>query len=42
MPSGRAKIDGKRIDVIAEAGPIEADTEISVVAVKGPSVIVRK
>jgi membrane-bound serine protease (ClpP class) len=41
MPSGRAKIDGKKIDVIAEAGSIKADTEISVVAVKGPSVIVR-
>ena len=41
MPSGRAKIDGKKIDVIAEAGSIKADTEITVVAVRGPSIIVR-
>lgn len=41
MPSGNAKIEGKKFDAIAEAGSISKDTAIIVVAVRGPSVVVR-
>lgn len=41
VPSGHAKIDGKKYDVIAEAGSIPKETEIVVVASRGPSLIVR-
>lgn len=41
-PSGVAKIDGKRVDVIAEGGFIEAGATITVVEVDGTRVVVRK
>jgi len=40
-PSGTAKIGGQRVDVVAESGLIERDTEIKVVAVEGMRVVVR-
>jgi membrane-bound serine protease (ClpP class) len=41
-PAGMAIIDGKRVDVLAESGMIEAGTPIEVVAVKENQIIVRK
>ena len=41
-PAGMAVIDGKRVDVLAESGMIEAGTPIQVVAVKENQIIVRK
>lgn len=41
VPSGHARIDGKKYDVIAEAGTISKEQEIVVVASRGPSLIVR-
>jgi len=40
-PSGTAKINGQRVDVVAESGLIERDTKIKVVAVEGARVVVR-
>lgn len=40
-PSGRALIDGEKLDVISETGVIDKDSEIEVVDTRGPSVIVR-
>ncbi len=40
-PSGTAKINGQRVDVVAESGLIERDTRIKVVAVEGARVVVR-
>jgi membrane-bound ClpP family serine protease len=41
MPSGNAKVDGRKRDAIAEAGSIAKGAEITVVAVRGPSIVVR-
>ncbi|MCG8599884.1 MAG: NfeD family protein [Verrucomicrobiales bacterium] len=41
MPSGRVKIDGQKIDVIAESGSIGVGVDVTVVAVRGPSIVVR-
>jgi membrane-bound serine protease (ClpP class) len=41
-PSGMAMIDGKRVDVVAEAGVIEAAMPIEVVAVNENRIVVRK
>lgn len=41
VPSGHARIEGEKHDVMAEADPISKDTEIVVVAERGPSLIVR-
>jgi membrane-bound ClpP family serine protease len=40
-PSGMAMIDGKRLDVVAESGMIVAGSNIRVVAVDGPRIVVR-
>lgn len=40
-PSGTAKIDGKRVDVVSEGQMIEKDTPIKVVTVEGLRVVVR-
>ena len=41
VPSGHARIDGKKYDVIAEAGSVSKGQDIIVVALRGPSLIVR-
>ena len=41
-PAGTAIIDGKRLDVVAESGMIERDSQIKVVAVDGSRIVVRK
>ncbi|MDF1658936.1 MAG: NfeD family protein, partial [Verrucomicrobiales bacterium] len=41
VPSGHARIDGEKYDVIAEAGSIKKDSQIRVMAMRGPSLIVR-
>lgn len=41
-PSGMALLNGKRLDVVAESGLIEAGSAIKVVAVTGTQIIVRK
>lgn len=41
-PSGMAIIGGKRVDVVSRGEYIEKDTEITVIAVTGNQVIVRK
>ena len=40
QPSGRARIDGERHDVVAESGAIDKDTEIEVIAIN-PIPVVR-
>lgn len=40
-PSGIARIQGQRVDVIAEATHLEAGTEVTVVKVAGPAIVVR-
>lgn len=40
-PSGTARINGQRVDVVAEAGLIERGTPVKVVAVEGARVVVR-
>ena len=40
-PSGKARIDGELVDVIAEGDPIDRDAEIVVVAATGNRVVVR-
>ena len=40
-PSGTAKINGQRVDVVAEGGVIERGTKIKVVAVEGARIVVR-
>ena len=40
QPSGRARIDGERHDVVAESGAIDKDTEIEVIALN-PIPVVR-
>lgn len=41
MPSGHARIEGTKYDVIAESGSVSKDAAIVVVAKRGPSLIVR-
>ncbi|MEM7601636.1 MAG: NfeD family protein [Verrucomicrobiota bacterium] len=41
VPSGHARIEGTKFDVMAEAESIPKDSEIVVVAKRGPSLIVR-
>lgn len=41
-PSGIALIDGKRIDVISEAGFIARDRTIKVILAQGPRIVVRE
>lgn len=40
-PSGVAKLNGQRVDVVAESGFIERGREVKVVAVEGARVVVR-
>lgn len=40
-PSGTAKINGQRVDVVAESGLIERGAKVKVVAVEGARVVVR-
>lgn len=40
-PSGNAKINGQRVDVVAESGLIERGTKVKVVAVEGARIVVR-
>ncbi len=42
MPSGRAEIGGEKRDVVAEGPAIAKGAKIVVVAVRGPSVVVRE
>ena len=42
MPSGRALVDGKKLDVMSESGAVRKDALLEVVAVRGPSVFVRE
>jgi membrane-bound serine protease (ClpP class) len=41
-PSGIGRIDGKRLDVVAESDMIERGSRIRVVAVEGSRILVRK
>jgi membrane-bound serine protease (ClpP class) len=41
-PSGVATIDGCRVDVVSEGGFVEQGTEIEIVLVEGPRVVVRR
>jgi membrane-bound serine protease (ClpP class) len=41
-PAGKAMIDGRRMDVVAEGDFIEADTEVVVTAGEGARIVVRK
>jgi membrane-bound serine protease (ClpP class) len=41
-PSGTARIDGRRIDVVAENGFIESGDTVVVVQIDGPRVVVRR
>ena len=41
-PSGKAIIDGKKIDVVAEVGMIESGVEVKVVKVEGINIVVRE
>ena len=40
-PSGKARLDGRKRDVLAETGMIERGTNVKVVKVEGSRVIVR-
>ena len=40
-PAGKARIDGKKHDVLAETGSIERGTDVKVVKVEGSKVVVR-
>jgi len=42
MPSGHARIDGEKYDVVTEGGSIRKDSEIQVVKSSGQSLIVRE
>jgi membrane-bound serine protease (ClpP class) len=41
-PAGKALVDGKRLDVVAESGMIAAGAAVKVTAVEGPKVVVRQ
>jgi membrane-bound serine protease (ClpP class) len=40
-PSGVARINGRRVDVVTEGGLIERDSKLKVVAVEGTRIVVR-
>jgi membrane-bound serine protease (ClpP class) len=40
-PSGTAKINGQRVDVVAESGLIERGAAVKVVTVEGSRIVVR-
>ena len=40
-PSGTAKLNGQRVDVVTEGGLIERGTKLKVVAVEGTRIVVR-
>ena len=40
-PSGTAKINGQRVDVVTETGFIERGTPVKVVAIEGVRIVVR-
>jgi membrane-bound serine protease (ClpP class) len=40
-PSGSARIEGRRVDVIAEGTHLDAGVEVTVVKVAGPAIVVR-
>ena len=40
-PSGTARINGQRVDVVTEGGLIERGAKLKVVAVEGPRIVVR-
>lgn len=40
-PSGRALIDGQRVDVVAESGFIDRDADVRVVGASGATAVVR-
>ena len=40
-PSGTARINGQRVDVVSESGLIERGTKVKVVAVEGSRIVVR-
>jgi len=40
-PSGTALFDGRRLDVLAQTGYISSGTEIQIVRIEGPKIIVR-
>jgi len=40
-PSGTARINGQRVDVVSESGLIERGTKVKVVAVEGARIVVR-
>jgi membrane-bound serine protease (ClpP class) len=41
-PAGVARLNGKRLDVVAESGMIERGSAITVIAVEGTRIVVRK
>ena len=41
-PSGTARINGKRVDVVTEGGLIERGTAVKVIAVEGARIVVRE
>lgn len=41
-PAGKALLDGRRLDVVAESEFVDADTEVIVAAVDGARIVVRK
>ena len=41
-PSGKARIEGEKLDVMTETGVIEKGESIIVVDTRGPSIFVRK
>jgi membrane-bound ClpP family serine protease len=42
LPWGSVEFDGQAIDGLSESGPIEAGTDVEVVAVQGAAVVVRR
>ncbi|MCF6314523.1 MAG: hypothetical protein L3J39_18890 [Verrucomicrobiales bacterium] len=40
-PSGKAMIDGKKLDVVAQSGYIDRDTSVTVIKANGHQIIVR-
>jgi membrane-bound serine protease (ClpP class) len=41
-PSGVAKINGQRVDVVTEGGPIEGGAAVKIVTVEGARIVVRE
>ncbi|MGF1679093.1 MAG: NfeD family protein [Candidatus Methylacidiphilales bacterium] len=40
-PSGKARIQGRRIDAVSEGRPIEKNTEVKIVKIEGSRIVVR-